>query len=243
MRRTSPSSPRVFHQWVPLCSFRATVVGDYYLQVRTNVPMRNAGRRPRELQAAGTQPRARHVQHRPATTPSVLEERQPTGTRFGRMGHPRARYRCRPTARCRSSPMPTRPLRSSTWFGSCLGEPASQLIFKFYDVGDATAASGATMSVLRPTEATGSAHRELRGDWFQEPDLPNVFDQRHPQGPGLERTGADPHRPDPQLTTAATTLSPGGCWFRVQMNFGSGTVTDATTWSASISGDPVRLIE
>ena len=37
--------------------------------------------------------------------------------------------------------------------------------------------------------------------------------------------------------------SPGGCWFRVQVGFGTGSVTDATTWTASIAGDPVRLVE
>ena len=35
----------------------------------------------------------------------------------------------------------------------------------------------------------------------------------------------------------------GGCWFRVEVGFGTGSVTDATTWTASIAGDPVRLVE
>ena len=34
----------------------------------------------------------------------------------------------------------------------------------------------------------------------------------------------------------------GGCWFSVQITFPSA-VTDFTTWTANIGGDPVRLIE
>ena len=37
--------------------------------------------------------------------------------------------------------------------------------------------------------------------------------------------------------------STGGCWFRLKVNFGSGSVSDTTTWTAYVSGDPVRLIE
>ena len=34
-----------------------------------------------------------------------------------------------------------------------------------------------------------------------------------------------------------------GCWLRVRLSFNNATPTDTTTWSASIDGDPVRLIE
>ncbi|WP_298516020.1 hypothetical protein, partial [uncultured Nocardioides sp.] len=34
-----------------------------------------------------------------------------------------------------------------------------------------------------------------------------------------------------------------GCWFQVQLNYTSTSLTDFTTWSANIGGDPVRLIE
>ncbi len=35
----------------------------------------------------------------------------------------------------------------------------------------------------------------------------------------------------------------GATWWRVEYRFGSGTVTDRTTWSVSVRGDPVRLVE
>jgi hypothetical protein len=34
-----------------------------------------------------------------------------------------------------------------------------------------------------------------------------------------------------------------GCWYRVEMSFGSGSVHDVTTWDAEVLGDPVRLVE
>lgn len=35
----------------------------------------------------------------------------------------------------------------------------------------------------------------------------------------------------------------GATWWRIEYRFGSGTVTDRTTWSVQVRGDPVRLIE
>jgi len=37
--------------------------------------------------------------------------------------------------------------------------------------------------------------------------------------------------------------SSSGCWVKVQLSFtGGATPTDTTTWTASIDGDPVRLV-
>jgi hypothetical protein len=36
--------------------------------------------------------------------------------------------------------------------------------------------------------------------------------------------------------------SPTGCWTKVRVTFPSGTPADTTTWSASMTGDPIRLI-
>ncbi|HEX7097187.1 MAG TPA: hypothetical protein VF183_14980, partial [Acidimicrobiales bacterium] len=37
--------------------------------------------------------------------------------------------------------------------------------------------------------------------------------------------------------------SDSGCWLKVKLSFNNATPRDTTTWSASIDGDPVRLIE
>jgi hypothetical protein len=34
-----------------------------------------------------------------------------------------------------------------------------------------------------------------------------------------------------------------GCWYKVQVAFGTGSVHDTTTWNATVVGDPVRIIK
>ena len=48
-----------------------------------------------------------------------------------------------------------------------------------------------------------------------------------------------------RATTAATSTSATGCWFKIQMSYTGGAASqanDTTTWDASIAGDPVRLV-
>ena len=41
-----------------------------------------------------------------------------------------------------------------------------------------------------------------------------------------------------------STSSQTGCWIKIRANFpGATSVTDATTWSASILGNPIRIVE
>jgi hypothetical protein len=47
--------------------------------------------------------------------------------------------------------------------------------------------------------------------------------------------------PIPSTYTCNSNQS-GGCWYRLLISFPGG-VTDTTTWSASIDGDPIRLIK
>ncbi|MBM6400954.1 pilus assembly protein TadG-related protein [Phycicoccus sonneratiae] len=45
-------------------------------------------------------------------------------------------------------------------------------------------------------------------------------------------------------TYSCTDSSPTGCWVRLEFNYGSGSSpTDTTSWSASLDGDPIRLVE
>ena len=92
------------------------------------------------------------------------------------------------------------------------GAAGKSLVFKFFDVGDA--ASSGTMTVLRPTEATGSAIANCVGTGFKNQTLSIVLDQRHQQRFRLERTGPDHRRADPlqlqlQLSQSGWLLVPG----------------------------------
>ncbi len=37
--------------------------------------------------------------------------------------------------------------------------------------------------------------------------------------------------------------NPNNCWFKINIDFTSGTPADTTTWSANILGDPVHLTQ
>ena len=116
------------------------------------------------------------------------------------------------------------------------GAAGKTLVFSFFDVGDA--ASNGTLTVLRPTDATGSALSGCAASGFKTQALPacSLSGIRSSSGwNGQSETIAVPIPPK----QGSDYHSAGGCWFRVQVGFGRGTVTDATTWSASISGDPV----
>ena len=45
-------------------------------------------------------------------------------------------------------------------------------------------------------------------------------------------------------TCSFSNATPSGCWYRVTVSFPPGTpLTDATTWTATLEGDPVRLVQ
>ena len=98
------------------------------------------------------------------------------------------------------------------------------------------------MTVLRPTEATGNALANCVGTGFKNQNYPSCSISGISNSSGWNGQAQTLAVPIP-ANYNCNYLSPGGCWFRVQVNFGSGSVTDATTWTASVSGDPVRLIE
>ena len=116
---------------------------------------------------------------------------------------------------------------------------AAGLDFAFFDAGDA--ASNGTITILPPTESTngigtctgsGVVNGTLTGCRITGISAANGWN------------GKTQHiRVQVPPGYTCTESSAGGCWYRVQVGFGSGTVTDVTTWTAVVEGDPVRLIE
>ena len=62
-------------------------------------------------------------------------------------------------------------------------------------------------------------------------------------GPGAGRCG-DPNIALHRCATPCMAFSATGCWVKIKAAYGANvSVTDATTWSAAILGNPVRLVE
>jgi len=120
------------------------------------------------------------------------------------------------------------------------GAAGKTLVFSFFDVGDA--ASNGTLTVLLPTDATGGAITSCSATGFKVLTLPGCSLSGISRNNGWDGQSETISVPIPPGYTCDYS-HPGGCWFRVQVGFGTGSVTDATTWSASISGDPVRLVK
>jgi hypothetical protein len=234
----NPALARVFHQWVPLCTFTPTRAGDYYLQVRTNVALGGA-----VDPATGS--------YRPAN-PATSRVVTQTGDDPSVMGNGSNRFAVRaygPTAGTISMAAWDRmPIFANADSAAPVfnlirvlpGAAGKTLVFNFFDVGDA--ASNGTMTVLPPTDATGGALTNCKASGFKVLTLATCSLSGISKNTGWDGQSETISVPIPPGYTCDYNHD-GGCWFRVQVSFGSGSVTDATTWSASIAGDPVRLVE
>lgn len=231
---------RVFHQWFELCTFTPTQAGDYYLQVRTNVPMGGA------LNDLGT--------YVPSPNESSAMYTQ-SGDNTAVAGNGSNRFSLRAFG---SSATVTGAVTVSSWGRMPIyanantaaptfnlirvlpGAAGKKLLFQFFDVGDA--ATNGTMTVLAPTEATGDAISNCTGVGYKNVTLPSCSISGIYSAAGWDGKLQGILVPIP-ANYSCQYANPSGCWFRVKVGFGVGTVNDTTTWTAEIVGNPVRLIE
>ena len=119
------------------------------------------------------------------------------------------------------------------------------LALNFYDIGDVGSGS-VTMSILAPPDSNYSGgfptctyHRDnaLTEVTAAGCSIPGMT-TRYYNGRLVTMT-----IPIPSNYTCSF-ASPTGCWIRVGMTYNSGAQpNDTTTWSATLTGDPVRLVE
>jgi hypothetical protein len=110
----------------------------------------------------------------------------------------------------------------------------------FYDVGDASAAG--TVQVLPPLDSNmGGSLSSCSGAGVVTGTVTNCKLTNVSSGSGWNGQFENLKIPIPASYTCNYTQA-GGCWFRLVVNF-PGTVNDTTTWTASIDGDPIRLIK
>lgn len=224
---------KVFHQWVPLCTFTPTQVGDYYLQVRTNVAIGGSS----DSQGGYVGNTKVHSQ---------------TGDDTAVAGNGNNRFALRivnaPSASVAVSGWQHMSIYANyrgaaTTFNLVRVIPAAAtktLVIGFYDVGDAAAAG--TIKVLPPTDSNmSSTISGCVGSGVVNGALANCQLTGVSSGSGWNGKAQYIRIPIP-ATYTCTSSQAGGCWFRLQVSFPS-TVNDTTTWTAQITGDPIRLIK
>jgi hypothetical protein len=229
---------KVFHQWVTLCSFTPTQAGNYYLQVRTNVAL--GGTVSTALTTSGS--------YQPSGDLSDFAMYTQSGDNTAVTGGGSNRFSVRAYGGPPASVAVTAYGKMSIYANATAASPTFNLIrilpgaagqtlvFKFFDIGDAESAG--SLTVLPPTETTTSL-TNCKASGFQVSNLPSCSIGISSAWNGKSETIAVPI---PSGYTCDYN-STGGCWFRLKVNFASGSVSDTTTWTAYVSGDPVRLIE
>lgn len=237
-----------FHNWSDFCTFVPTRAGDYYLQARTNVSKggtcsgyvcRNntaaAAATGNTSSGGGTNSFAMRAK----TQPGLADHVSVSG--YNHM------------------PIFVNSDAATSQFNliRVLPGAAGQFIrFSYFDAGDAQGSG--SVRVLPPTDATGtittapfpgncrSFGGSAGGSDTAPVNLVNcVAPITRPGGSSTSRNNGKVQTIDIPVPTDYTCnfASPAGCWYRVEVNFGSGTVNDVTTWDASVVGDPIRLVE
>ena len=244
---------QVFHQWVELCTFTPDVAGDYYLQVRTNVTT-----------AGGTAVLNKNPHG--TTSTSLIFTGNPNvtaaaGNTLTGVGLNAFALRLVPTdstkkpyiamAGNESMPILQNKDGSTAVFNLIKALPGTRgqyVAFDFFDPADGAGSAGATVKIVAPADSTGSVKS---GPGSTPPNCKHSLNEGAYSNAtnctvtvkGSTHDGQVEHIVIPipnDYDCNPATL--GGCWFSVQITFPS-TVTDFTTWTANIGGDPVRLIE
>ncbi|MBC2932798.1 pilus assembly protein TadG-related protein [Nocardioides sp. zg-1228] len=229
---------KVFRQWVPFCTFVPSVAGDYYLQVRTNVALNTSS----PDGQGGYQGNMTIFTQTGDNTSVKGDGANRYAIRAHATGAPAGSISVSAYERM---PIYANATGAATTFNLVRVIPAAAsktLVFSFFDVGEG--ASGGTMKVVPPSDSNmGSNIPGCVGTGKVNASLVNCKISGISSAAGWNGRSQDIRVPIPANYTC-TTSSPGGCWFRVEVSFGAGKpVNDSTTWTASIDGEPVRLIE
>ena len=235
-----PEIAKVFHQWVDLCTFTPTQAGEYYLQVRNNVALPSGY----TLDATGAV----------AGNSAVINQ---TGDDVSVKGNGTNQFALRAVTGAPAGAISVAPWEkmriyanadsATSTFNLVRVVPAAAnktLVVTFFDVGEATASTaGSSRSSRRDADRT-TATTSISGCKATGPSTGTLTNCKVT---GITSTANNGKLqtiriPIPSTYTCQVT-SQGGCWFRVPVNFAGRRVHDATTWTARIVGEPVRLIE
>lgn len=241
---------RLLHQWYDLCTFIPTEAGDYYLQVRTSASTSGASAETGIANANGTT-----LVYNNGANAYSTSATQSTGHGDNSFGirafvgsgssQPDALNADVSVAGYQRMPM-FQNVASGSTFNLLQVKPdaaGKEFYFDLFDVGDG---STGTVTVLPPLES-GLADDELPDCQYKTSLASTTFSNANLNGYCRFSTSGGNAKvlsmvvPIPTGYTCDST-SPGGCWFRVQVNW-SGSPTDITTWNASIGGNALRLVQ
>ena len=215
-----------FRQWVSLCTVSNPQVGkDYYLLVRTNVPSNPSDAR-------------------------VINPDEDASTDGN--GHNRYGIRVTGGSAVSISALERMPIYANLKSGTTdfylarvtSANAGARMTVTFFDTGDADGA--ATIALKDPSgsapsgcKATGEVRTSPTGDFNATTcTLSNVQNSNGYNGK-IQRIEV----PIPDTYTCVDS-DPLACWYRLKFTYPTGvTANDTTTWSASLDGDPVRLVK
>ena len=229
---SQPYIAKYFRQWSTVCTISAPQIGDYYLQVRTNVAPGNASstRMANPLEDPG----ATGSGHNRFAVRTVVNGGDATSVA---------------TAALERMPIYANLQGGTTqFFIARVGTPSAgaTLTVDFFDTGDAS--KEGQISIRRPTDARGDAIVNCRavGEVVGGASAPvtlgdcTLRDIQSKKGYDGRLQRLEIPIPD---NYSCDDASLAGCWFRMDFSYESGAeVQDTTTWAASLDGDPVRLI-
>lgn len=219
---------RLFHQWVDFCTIPGPVeAGDYYLRVRTNVAFGN---------------------------PDGVFTQEGDDVSVQGNGANRFAVRAIPSSSSDVDKVAVSPYTRMPIFANSNGSTATfnlirvmpgnagqNIDFSFYDVGDA--AGSGTLSVLPPIDSNVDAATNCTKEGKENGADPDCSISGIRNTSGWNGQAQRMRIPIPTDYECDFTR-PYGCWWRLRVDFGGGVnVTDQTTWTAVLDGDPVRLVE
>jgi hypothetical protein len=244
---------QIFHQWVDLCTFTPDVPGDYYVQVRTNVTTAGGVSVP-NINPLG-------VSKTPLVFTGNSNVTAATGNTTNGIGLNAFAMRAVPSdsskkpyiavAGNESMPILVNKAGSTATFNLIRALPGTRgqyVAFDIYDAADGAGTTGADVKILPPADSTGSVKT---GPGGTPPNCKHAVNTAAYTAAASCTVHVASTTHDGQVEHIVIPIpndydcdpaTLGGCWFSVQMNFPS-SVTDFTTWTANIGGDPVRLIE
>jgi Flp pilus assembly protein TadG len=248
---------QLFHQWVEICSFVPDAPGDYYLQVRTDVGLGGATAVANPKPGGGTRTSLIYKDNPNAVKLDGGADRTMVGTglnSFAIRAVPSDSSK-RPyiaVAGNESMPILQNKDGSTAVFNLIRALPGTRgqyIAFDFYDGGDgAQNGATATVKIKPPSDSSGSVKS---GPGGTPPNCKHAKNNTAFTAAASCTVTIRNETHDGQLEHVVIPIpndyncnpaTLGGCWFSVEITF-PGTVTDFTTWTANIGGDPVRLIE